>query len=248
MKDENSKKFDKEIFRAYLAELCDRHKDKLQILKNFADNKREDLSLEEKNLYFTAYKGVMLGHIDTMRKIQEKEEKYKKEKENFRFLPFLEEYKKKVLDKMIRLSGDTIYYIYVNLLPRTMDFESKAFYFKMIGDINKKISEYAEGDYKKTVIKKAVKAYKNAAYYADELSFVNPITLGIYLNYSALLYDEMNDHTKAIEVAKEIIKYVEKEIININKKEEKNVEIFAIYEILKENLAMWEKNKEKEEQ
>ena len=59
----------------------------------------------------------------------------------------------------------------------------------MKGDYNRYIAEYAEGDLKKKVSDDAIKAYEEATDVAKTLPVLNPIGLGLALNFSVFYYE-----------------------------------------------------------
>ena len=132
-----------------------------------------------------------------------------KKKENSTFLPYITEYKKQVEDELTK------------------------------GDYNRYIAEYAEGDLKKQVSDDALKAYDEATEIAKSLPVLNPIALGLALNFSVFYYEVINDHKKAIEIAKAAVEKADKELPNIDEDADENRDTVSIYNLLKENLDMW---------
>ena len=109
----------------------------------------------------------------------------------------------------------------------------------MIGDYNRHIAEFSEGNLKKETINKTLKCYEAAAKKANGLSAFNPIKLGLYLNMSVFYYEILKNHKKAIEISKTMIEEAKKVLPNINEDAEENIESVTIYNLLKENLDMW---------
>lgn len=109
----------------------------------------------------------------------------------------------------------------------------------MKGDYNRYIAEYAEGDLKKQVGENALAAYKEANESAKNLPLLNPISLGLALNFSVFYYEVMNDHQTACKVASDAYEKVEKELPSIDEDADENRDILSIVNLLKENLEMW---------
>ena len=59
----------------------------------------------------------------------------------------------------------------------------------MKGDYNRYIAEYAEDELKKEVIDDALKSYNEATTLAKNLKVLNPIALGLALNFSVFYYE-----------------------------------------------------------
>ena len=107
-------------------------------------------------------------------------------------LPPLIEYKKQVEDELTKLCQGVLKTTDEQLLKKAEDDEAKVFYIKMKGDYNRYIAEYAEGDLKKQVSDDALKAYDEATEIAKTLPVLNPIGLGLALNFSVFYYEVIN--------------------------------------------------------
>ena len=223
-----STKYEKNVYLAMLAEQCSRYKEMVQFLEDMVKQRDKDLNSDERNLLSIAYKNSISGGRSAVRTIMAYEAKEKK-KENSTFLPYITEYKKQVEDE---LTDD-------QLLKKAEDDEAKVFYIKMKGDYNRYIAEYAEGDLKKQVSDDALKAYDEATEIAKTLPVLNPIALGLALNFSVFYYEVINDHKKAIEIAKAAVEKADKELPNIDEDADENRDTVSIYNLLKENLDMW---------
>ena len=206
-----SVKYEKNVYLAMLAEQCSRYKEMVQFLEDMVKQRDKDLNSDERNLLSIAYKNSISGGRSAVRTIMAYEAKEKK-KENSTF---------------------------DQLLKKAEDDEAKVFYIKMKGDYNRYIAEYAEGDLKKQVSDDALKAYDEATEIAKSLPVLNPIALGLALNFSVFYYEVINDHKKAIEIAKAAVEKADKELPNIDEDADENRDTVSIYNLLKENLDMW---------
>ena len=72
------------------------------------------------------------------------------------------------------------------------------------------------------------------------------ISLGLALNFSVFYYEIINDHKKAIEMAKTAIEKAEKEILNIDEDCDENKDYVDVYNYFKENLDIWVSEEEGE--
>jgi len=75
----------------------------------------------------------------------------------------------------------------------------------------------------------------------------DPIGLGLALNFSVFYYEVINDHKKAIEIAKTAVEKADKELPNIDEDADENRDTVSIYNLLKENLDMWVSEEEGEQ-
>ena len=229
-----------------LAEQCSRYKEMVQFLEDMVKQRDKDLNSDERNLLSIAYKNSISGGRSAVRTIMAYEAKEKK-KENSTFLPYITEYKKQVEDELTKLCQGVLKTTDDQLLKKAEDDEAKVFYIKMKGDYNRYIAEYAEGDLKKKVSDDALKAYEEATEVAKSLPVLNPIGLGLALNFSVFYYEVINDHKKAIEIAKTAVEKADKELPNIDEDADENRDTVSIYNLLKENLDMWVSEEEGEQ-
>ena len=229
-----SAKYEKNIYLAMLAEQCNRFDEMVQFLEDMLKSRDKDLSNDERNLLSIAYKNSVSSRRTALRTIIAYETKEKK-KETSTFLPFIQEYHKKVQDELNKTCQNILNVIDQTLLKRAEDAEAKVFYSKMKGDYNRYVAEYAEGDLKKQVSDGALAAYKEASESAKGLPVLNPIALGLALNFSVFYYEVMNDHDTACKIADEALTNANKELPNIDEDAEENRDAVSIVNLLKEN-------------
>ena len=146
-----------------------------------------------------------------------------------------------ISEEFIGQVEDTINFVEKNCLTKAKEAEVKGFYLKMIGDYYRFIGEFAEGSLKNKIIDNCNKYYSEADKILSNLSYLNPIKLGLLLNTAVFYKDIMNESQKAINLAENIIKKFEEE--KKNKKIDEDSDDFkdseSIYSLLKENLEMW---------
>ena len=233
-----SQKYEKNVYLAMLAEQCNRFEEMVQFLEDMVKTRDKDLSSDERNLLSIAYKNSITSLRTALRTIMAYESKEKK-KENSNFLPYIQEYKKKVESELVKACERVLQSIDGNLLSKASDSEAKVFYIKMKGDYNRYIAESVEGDLKDKVAKDALAAYQEASDNAKDLPVLNPISLGLALNFSVFHYEVMNDHDTAIKIASDAYDKASKELPNIDEDAEENRDAVSIVNLLKENLDMW---------
>ena len=78
-------------------------------------------------------------------------------------------------------------------MPLAQDDESKAFFFKMIGDYYRYVAESATEDKIASVRDGALNNYTKADEHSQSLNACNPIKLGLALNYSVFQYEVMKN-------------------------------------------------------
>ena len=117
------------------------------------------MNSDERNLLSIAYKNSVSSRRTALRTIMAYEMKEKK-KENSTFLPYIQEYRKKVEDELTRMCNNVIATIDNFLMKRAEDAEAQVFYLKMKGDYYRYIYEYTQDNSKIDASAKALKAYK----------------------------------------------------------------------------------------
>ena len=165
-------------------------------------------------------------------------------KETSNFLPYIQEYRKKVEEELFAKCKNVIKVIDSQLLKKAEDDEAKVFYIKMKGDYNRYIAEYASDELKTQVAEDALNAYNEASTIAKNLGVLNPIALGLALNFSVFYYEVKNDHDTACKIATEAIEKADKELPNIDEDADENRDTVSIVNLLKENLEMWKSENE----
>lgn len=233
-----SAKYEKNIYLAMLAEQCNRFEEMVSFLEEMLSSRDKDLNSDERNLLSIAYKNSVSSRRTALRTITAYETKEKK-KENSNFLPYIQEYRKKVEEELIQKCKNVISVIDTQLIKKAEDDEAKVFYTKMKGDYNRYIAEYASDDLKIQVSDDALAAYNEATAIAKSLGVLNPIALGLALNFSVFYYEVKNDHETACKIASEAIDKADKELPNIDEDAEENRDTVSIVNLLKENLEMW---------
>jgi 14-3-3 protein epsilon len=232
-----SKGYEKNVYLAMLAEQTNRFEEMIDFLEDMLKSRDKDLTADERNLLSIAYKNAVSTRRTALRTIMAYEMKEKK-KGTSAFLPYIQEYRKKVEEELTKMCQNVINMIDTQLLKRADEVEAKVFYLKMKGDYNRYIAEYAEGDLKHSVGQASLKAYQEATDYAKDISSTNPIVLGLALNFSVFYYEVMNDHEKACITAKNTLDKAEKELPS-DEDDEEYRDAISIVNLLKENLEMW---------
>lgn len=232
-----SKGYEKNVYLAMLAEQCNRFEEMIEFLEEMLKSRTGDLNSDERNLLSIAYKNAVSTRRSALRTVMAYEMKEKK-KETSTFLPYIQEYRKKIEDELTKMCENVISVIDSHLVPRAGDDEAKVFYLKMKGDYNRYIAEYASGELKSKVANASLQAYDQASESAKNLSPVHPIVLGLNLNFSVFHYEVMNDHEKACSIAKETLEKAEKDI-PADEDDENFRDSISIINLLRENLEMW---------
>ena len=121
--------------------------------------------------------------------------------------------------------------------------ETKAFFYKMIGDYYRYVAECASEKDLEAVKNGALENYQLAQTTSESLNACNPIRLGLALNFSVFHYEVMNNHSQACDLGEKALSDALEKIDDVD--EDMFRDAKSIIELLKENLSLW---KEEEEQ
>lgn len=124
-----------------------------------------------------------------------------------------------------------------NCLNLAAEDESKAFFYKMIGDYYRYVAESAHDSILEEVKNGALEGYTKADNLSGSLNACNPIRLGLALNFSVFYYEVMNDHKKACDLGEKALTEALEKIDDVD--EETFRDAKSIIELLKENLSLW---------
>jgi hypothetical protein len=152
-------------------------------------------------------------------------------------------YKKRIEDELDQQCMKVVAIVKNKCNGKATTDESKAFFFKMIGDYYRYVAECAKGDRLDDIKSGALENYQKAKDASQSLNACNPIRLGLALNFSVFHYEVMNNHKEACELGEAALSDALEKIDDVD--EETFRDAKSIIELLKENLSLW---KEEEEQ
>ena len=227
------------IFMARVAEQAERFDDMVAYLQDVVKSKNEDFTTEERNLLSVGFKNQIGSKRTAIRTISAIEQNPKYSKFNER----LTGYKKKIEQELYKQCIDIVNIVKDECMKVAATDETKAFFYKMIGDYYRYVAECAQGDQLDTVKNGALENYQLAQTSSETLNACNPIRLGLALNFSVFHYEVMNNHKQACELGEAALSDALEKIDDVD--EETFRDAKSIIELLKENLSLW---KEEEEQ
>ena len=235
---ETRPKYEKNIYMALLAQQCSRFEEMFKFLEDSVIIRNKDLSFKERELLAYGYATYIKAKRKSLHMIMAYETKEKKN-ENSIFLSYIQEYRR-TLESDLTLSCQKIIYIIDSLLIKKADNnESKIFYKKLKGDLNRYIAEYAKDELREKVMKDGLTAYQEAMNLSKDMPIMNETLLGLALNMSLFYYEVVNERKNAIKISIECMNKVEKELANFDQENENNKVIMALIGLIKENLENW---------
>eukprot|EP00921_Rhytidocystis_pertsovi_P021649 GHVQ01034569.1.p1 GENE.GHVQ01034569.1~~GHVQ01034569.1.p1 ORF type:complete len:254 (-),score=58.49 GHVQ01034569.1:292-1053(-) len=224
------------VYKAKLAEQAERYDEMAEYMKEVAQM-GEELTVEERNLLSVAYKNAVGARRASWRIISSVEQK-EKGKNQADKEKHASAYRQKVEDELNKICEDILKLLDEHLIKAATTSESKVFYYKMMGDYYRYISEFsAEGD-KKDAADKAQESYESATSIATkELSSTHPIRLGLALNFSVFFYEIMNHPEMACSMAQKAFDEAISELDSVS--EESYKDSTLIMQLLRDNLTLW---------
>merc|ERR1711898_80144 len=167
-------KMEEQIFLARVSEQAERFEDMVDFLIGAINKKSgEDFTIDERNLLSVGFKnliGSQRGAIRTIGAI-EQNPKYQK------FSGALGEYKKKIEKELYDQCMKIVNTVKNNCLQLAADDESKALFYKMIGDYYRYVAESANDSIKEEVKAGALDGYTQAGKFLEGLNPCNAISL-----------------------------------------------------------------------
>ena len=224
--------------RAKICEHAERFDDMLRDMTAIAEL-GTGLDNEERNLLSVAYKNVVGERRSSWRILMAVHSKAKEE-DSDRKAKLTDEYRSKVEEEMERLCGELLALLDKQLIPNAKDSSGSVFYLKMKGDYNRYLSEiFANNATKRETASAAAKdAYQEAHTVAKEkLTPIDPIRLGLVLNYSVFYYEICSNSSEACQMAKDAF---EEGVASLEEVSDGSyADTAAILQLLKDNLETW---------
>jgi 14-3-3 protein epsilon len=233
-----SEKYEKQIYLAMLAEQCNRFEDMTEFLEDMIKQKTDDLNADERNLLSIAFKSTISLRRQAVRTLSLYETKERKREESL-YLAYIIEYKNKIEKELLELGKKIIRTIDSYLIPKATDAEGKVFYHKMKADYYRYMAENVEGEDKKQYSENSLDSYKKATDSAKNLGVLNPIRLGLSLNFSVFYYEVIGSRDVACQISKETLDEARKAIQDVDEDDNEYQDAFSIINLLQENLNMW---------
>ena len=222
---------------AHVAEEAERYEDASKYIEDLIKKKKEDLTKEEKNIFYNSNKYIINSKRCSLRSTHLIEEKEKKN--TSQYIPIVTNFKNILESEIIDVCKNIINLINNYLLKRTITDESKVFYLKMKGDYYRYLCEIINSNENQNYIDESEKSYKEANDLAQNFPWTNSVRLGLSLNYSVFYYEIKKNLNQAIKIGKEAIKGAKKQ--NDKIKEDEDKDALLTLQILKENILIWEK-------
>ncbi|XP_039253123.1 14-3-3 protein beta/alpha-1-like [Styela clava] len=224
------------LVRAKLAEQAERFRDMSQAMKALAEM-GTDLTNDERNMFSFGYKNVV-GKLRSSWRVVSSMEQQCEEEEPWKFEK-IQIYREKIQAEIEATCLEVSQLIDNHLMRLASNDEAKVFYLKMKGDYFRYQAEVVgDPDRRRKIVSTADRSYKEAIEVAESsLRPVNPIRLGLVLNYSVFLYEVKAANKRAIKLAKEAFEEALQELDAFRDDAYKDSTI--VMQLIRDNVSMW---------
>ena len=222
---------------AQVAEIAERYEDAGKYIEELIKKKKEDLSKDERNIFYNSYKYIINSKRCELRCTNLLEEKEKRH--SSQYIPLVTNFKNILESEITETCRNVINLLNNYLLKRSLSDESKIFYLKMKGDYYRYLCEILPLSENQVYVEECEKSYKEANDLAQNFPWINPIRLGLSLNFCVFYYEIKKNSSQAVKLGKEAIKGAKKQFDKIKEEEDKDTAMTL--QTLKENILIWEK-------
>ena len=219
---------------AQVSLIAERFEDASKYIEELIKRKKDDLTKDEKNTFYNSFKFII-----NSKRCAWQSANYMEEKEKFEDRKtMIKNYKNILENEIYDICKNVITLINNFLMNKTILDESKIFFLKMKGDYYRYLCEFQSLSENKNYPDESEKNYKMAVELSQNISWINPLKLGLYLNYSVFYYEIKKDVKKAMQIAKEAIKNAKKYSDKLKEEDDKDAEMSI--QTMKENIIYWE--------
>ena len=231
------------LFRAKLAEQAELFQEMATAVKNIAETK-VDLTIQERDMLAVAYKNLISPKRVAIATLKQFEEKLARRGDAEDRVKLTQELRETIELEQQVLCREVLALLDDHVLPSTSTAEGKVFFFKMKGDYNRYLTECTVEEARKEAIEGALQAYEAGSDIAKaELAVVNPILLGLALNFSVFYYEILKSPEKAFSHARsaydEAYQALNSDDSTKSDEEAKKL-VQTILELLRDNCNLWQ--------
>jgi len=228
---------------AKIAEAAERYNDMCEFLHKLVkmkSSKKENLSVDERNLLSVAYKNVVGTKRQSWRMLTQGNFDELDKSQMQAYTGIVEKELEKVCEEVIELLKLTTKVVKDQEDGDDDRKEDLVFYLKMSGDYHRYLSEFMPNAEHNTT---AEKFYQEATEIAKEhLPETHPTRLGLALNFSVCCYEILDKKEYACEIAKTAFDSAIEKLDNLNDSSYKDSTL--IMQLLRDNLTLWTSEKE----
>ena len=225
---------DEAIFLSKLAQQAGQYADMLVFISPIIE-KTEDLTLDERSLVSAAFKSVLDKKRASWHAVSELENDA-----DFDFVKdIITGYKRQLEDELKNTCQTAISTVDVSLFKKAETAESKVFFLKLKADYYRYMAEASmiPEEYEENS-NKALEVYMSAKKIATEgLEPINPVRLGLALNFSVFFFEIKKNPKEACQIAKSALNEATAGLHTLEENSYKTSTY--VVQMIKDNLAAW---------
>mmetsp|Transcript_10530 Transcript_10530/g.23927 ORF Transcript_10530/g.23927 Transcript_10530/m.23927 type:complete len:238 (+) Transcript_10530:128-841(+) len=226
---------DRNVILARVAERAERYDEMADYMRERALTGMP-LNQEERDMFSAAFKGALTGRRQAVR-IAVSVQQAELERGSQATANLALGYKSKVEAELSDICNKALGLL-DKLVVAAEPGEAKTFYLKMQGDYYRYIAEFAGGDQRSRAAANAKQAYMVGLQEAEVLSPVQPVRLGLALNFSVFQHEVLGDTPAAIFTAKNALRDAASATGSVS--EETKNDAMLTMQLLQDNLSLWE--------
>mmetsp|Transcript_111384 Transcript_111384/g.325825 ORF Transcript_111384/g.325825 Transcript_111384/m.325825 type:complete len:255 (-) Transcript_111384:202-966(-) len=219
---------------AHVAERAERWDEMADYMKALAEL-GSPLNSDQRNMLSSAFKSALAERRQALRVAVAAAQEYAADHAQHASLAI--GYKNKVEAELKEICEKATALLSSRLVPSAAPGEAKTFYLKMLGDYYRYLAEFAEGDARLRAAEEAKGAYAQGMQEATALSEVDPVRLGLALNFSVFYYEVYGSPQKACQLAKSAFEQAMADKGDLKDDQFKDRE--QILQLLRDNLTLW---------
>ncbi|KAJ3598179.1 hypothetical protein NHX12_001691 [Muraenolepis orangiensis] len=223
------------VEKAKVSEQAERYDDMAAAMKALTESSGEtELSSEERNLLSVAYKNVVGARRSSWRVVTSIQQKETVEATK----AIASRYREKIEQELIEICKAVLRLLDDFLIPNSTPQESRVFFLKMKGDYLRYVAEVAGKEAREASVTESSAAYSEAlAISKEHMEPLNPIRLGLALNFSVFYYEILDNSAQACELARSAFDDAIAALDHL--KEDSYKDSTLIMQLLRDNLTLW---------
>ena len=208
-------------------------------MEHIIKNKQEDLSEEERDILFNAYKNKISSYRNTFQIIKAYESKESK-KNDSPYLKYIKEYKLKIKKEFQILCDNVINNIDKFILPKSFDKDNKIYYYKKKADYCKYIIEnFDDTGETEMYLDMYITSYNNSIELLKNSNHKDSVKLGLLLGLSTFYYDVIGNKMYAYKLASDTLNKSKKELEGADENDPKIQNALSMKNLIEETVARW---------
>ena len=226
------------LFLSILAEQCGRYKDMVKYMEELVKTKNEDLSLDERNLLFNAYKGRIWSNYQVLVKLKAKEA-IGSMKGDDPYLKYIRDYKNEIDKDAEEICYQINNFIDENVIPKSNSDELKSFYYYNKAIHLKFLVEYGNKNNVKIYSEKCLTNFNKALDFSKNLDYKNNVKLSIMYQLSYFLHEYVGKQAEGFKLAEEAYTKAKEALKDIDEDQDEFSDSFSTLKLIEDIYYAW---------